>query len=482
MRALIGFSLPLVGTYTAANAFTLQSPPALHAGDIKLFGGGAARLAGDIKQGMMMMGSDSADFNDEEGFDQDLLPTDHEADILSGVQTPQDEMPSSLLEMDADQEEDQEEEEEYEGEDEDNESEGLSFFEENDEETEEETPASFIEGGETAEYEADGASYDPWGHDEEEEEEEEENEAAAAAADPYGDSEIPEASFIESDEETDEEMEADEEQEEEEPSFLEEEETAAEEDESNGLSFIQLESKKTVVRGAAQHPRSSVMQAPLTPHDFADQTSAENEMLSEAGESPMEYGEGESGRAMSEPSGADAMGGEAGESEESASAGAGGMEEAEGEGEAPSAAEEQSDEIYGGPADPMIRYGGRGEEDVETGRGAPSEEGLAEEGPSDEETAGGEESLQQRAEETGEEKGNAVPPTTEEELAADLQGAFPRLHASKPHVVQRRHVDQDIRMTEALRTESKAGASGASAPLSLLTVAVTTGVLMLLFH
>ncbi|KAL8443780.1 hypothetical protein Emag_005820 [Eimeria magna] len=467
MRVLAGISLPLVGL-CASEAFTLQSAPGHEAGDIKLFGGGAARLAGEIKQALS--GSDPAGF--DEALDEDLLPTYHEASILSGVSGPDDEMALSLLETDVDREEDEEEaeEEEDEEEEEEHETEGLSFFEEHDdetaaetdsdlffssensdEETQEETPTSFLEAEETGAFEGDSPSFDPWEHDEEEEEDEEiadENQETgdslmAAAADPYGDSRILGPSFFESDAETDEETaeEQEDEEQQEEPSFIEEEGTADEEEEEetldaeqeDGFSFIQLESRKTV-KASSRHPKSSFVQAPLAPHDFSDQTSAENEMLAEAGESPMDYGEEESGRTMPHPTGAEA----AGEGEEPG-ASPRGLEEAEGEGGGPSAAEEQSDEIYGGPADPMIRYGGRSEEDVETG-GGPSEEGITEEGPSDEETAGGEETLQQRVEETADEKGNAVPPTTEEELAADLQGAFPRLHASRPHVVQRESV------------------------------------------
>ncbi|KAL8270700.1 hypothetical protein Esti_005356 [Eimeria stiedai] len=473
-------------------------------GDIKLYGEGASRLAGEIRQAML--GSDPVEF--DEAFDQDLLPTEHEASILSGGSSTDDEMPASLLEMDADQEDDDEEEEEEDEEAEDaDEYRGSSFFEEQPEaaaETdggdvlfssegsdgnaeEEEAPASFLESEDADDLEGDNSSFDPWGNDEEDEEEEaaEDNEETGdrlmAAADPYGDNGVvPKSSFYESEAEAEEHM-FDDEQDEEQPSFLEEQETGDEEEEEGPFSFIQLEARKTV-GSPSRRPRSSSMQVPLAPPNLTDQTDAENEMLAEAGESPMNLGQEESG---------DAMGGEAEESEEPA-AGRRGLEEAEAEGGAPSAAEAQADEIYGGPADPLIRYGGRSDEDLEAEGGvggAPGEEDLAEEGlpssPLDEETAGGEDSLQQRAEETADERGNAVPPTTEEELAADLQGAFPRLHASKPHVVQRRHVDQDIRMTEALRTEAKAGTSGASAlggTMSLLTVVATTGVLTLLFH
>ncbi|KAL8430851.1 hypothetical protein ACSSS7_005677 [Eimeria intestinalis] len=470
-----------------------------------------------------------------EEVDQALLPSDHEAQILSGgaTDTDREDMSGSWLEMDADREEaddedrldhddDEEEEEEEEGGDFNDDGVGSSFFEENEETAEEgdkdmlfssEASDDEAEGGEgeilpssfVETYEETDASIDPWGLDEEEEEEtdeetdEETGDRLMPSADPYDDTDITGSSFIETDEvahDDDDEFEGEttEAEDEFEPSFFEEEDEEEQEEEEgktadeqgegdSPLSFIQLESRRTVEQAntSRQQPKSSFVQAPLAPHDFSDQTEAENEMLTEAGESPVNSGEEESGRAMSQSAGGEAMGEEGGDSDEGIGS-ARGLEETEGErGGAIPGAEEQQDEIYEGPADPLIRYGGRSEEDVETGR-APSDEGLAEEGPSDEETGGGEETLQQqRPEETAGDKGNAVSPTTEEELAADLQGAYPRLHASTPHVVQRRHVDQDIRMTEALRTEGKAAASGATSPLSFLSIAATTGVLMLLF-
>ena len=89
--------------------------------------------------------------------------------------------------------------------------------------------------------------------------------------------------------------------------------------------------------------------------------------------------------------------------------------------------DEQADEAYRGPADPVIKYGGNANEDVEP-------DDIENATPSGD--ANGPESLRARAEEAGAEQ-EEMPAITEEELASDLQGSFPRIEAARPHVVQR---------------------------------------------
>lgn len=66
---------------------------------------------------------------------------------------------------------------------------------------------------------------------------------------------------------------------------------------------------------------------------------------------------------------------------------------------------------------------------------APAGTGLI--GEAGEEVGRKQDSLQLRAEEAGEHQ-EELPPTTEDELAADLQGSFPRIEAAHPHVVRRK--------------------------------------------
>lgn len=87
----------------------------------------------------------------------------------------------------------------------------------------------------------------------------------------------------------------------------------------------------------------------------------------------------------------------------------------------------EQQESYKGPADAMLRYGGSLAEDEAADEADQQQMSPPEETPA--------EALQRKAEEAGIEN-DETSPVTEDELADDLQGAFPRIPAAHPHVVQ----------------------------------------------
>ncbi|XP_026193023.1 aspartic and glutamic acid-rich protein [Cyclospora cayetanensis] len=358
-----------------------------------------------------------------------------------------------------------EEDGETEIEDEELEPEGI------DDEYFDETPASFLEEGEDADEETE----EDWGYAELEDAEEEEI-PESVSADPYGVASAEERagqtksafSFAEGSadeadapmEEEDTELpeENDEAQDESSASFIEEPE-AEDDAEEMPVSLLQIHANKRSIK-LHEHTKETpfAFAETLSPLQATDQTAAEDAMLKESNEG---INSGEAGRnayetAEEAPQGKDGRVGHAlglrAWSQESSDSfapargeeplGVPGNENASEEGNTVAQpGDEQQEDDYQGPADPLIKYGGNATDDVEA-----IEEENAIGGPAGAGIGAGEGS-QLRTEEAGDENED-LPLATEDDLATDLQGSFPKIQAPQPHDVQRRHVDQDIKLTE----------------------------------
>ncbi|OEH77456.1 hypothetical protein cyc_02182 [Cyclospora cayetanensis] len=364
-----------------------------------------------------------------------------------------------------------EEDGETEIEDEELEPEGI------DDEYFDETPASFLEEGEDADEETE----EDWGYAELEDAEEEEI-PESVSADPYGVASAEERagqtksafSFAEGSadeadapmEEEDTELpeENDEAQDESSASFIEEPE-AEDDAEEMPVSLLQIHANKRSIK-LHEHTKETpfAFAETLSPLQATDQTAAEDAMLKESNEG---INSGEAGRNAYETAEEAPQGGEE-------PLGVPGNENASEEGNTVAQpGDEQQEDDYQGPADPLIKYGGNATDDVEA-----IEEENAIGGPAGAGIGAGEGS-QLRTEEAGDENED-LPLATEDDLATDLQGSFPKIQAPQPHDVQRRHVDQDIKLTETLRAEGKKATSSATAPVAGTVLAVVSAFAFLL--